>query len=104
MNVMTTEVATKFDRVLDTKICKILVAERYHLLLRNEESQLILAGIGELTQLDTVDFGTNVGREISDLSILQKIRERWISIFAMLCVVERLQWRVSELTVSLVSS
>ena len=61
VNMVTPEVAAKIEGVLDGNIGEILVAEGDYFLLRDKEGELVLSGRGDLAELDTVDFGANVG-------------------------------------------
>ena len=114
---MSTKVAANVESLPDGKIRKVLVTESYPLLDRvmaitiidthtddlfpgNEQGQLILSSICELTKLNTMNFGTNVCGEINNCSILQQLRTVGISIFAVFVVFKRLQRRISYFSIS----
>jgi hypothetical protein len=100
MNVVTTEVATNVESFLNGKVCEVLVAECYDLLLGDEQGELVLPGICQFAELDTMDFSTDVRGDISDLGILQEIRKRWVGVLAVLGMLEGLPWWISAPMVS----
>lgn len=95
MDMMSPKVSTEVKRIWDWNVRKILVPESYDFLLGNEERELIFSSIIQLRKLNTVDFCTNVGRQISHSGILQEVRKCWVGILSMLFVLEGLKWRVS---------
>lgn len=65
--------------------------------LSNKQGQLILALLGQLAQLDTTHFRADVGREVVDdgLALGEQIRERRVSILAVVVVLKGLEGRIS---------
>lgn len=72
-----------------------------HSSLRNVESQLVLACVGELAQLDTMDFAADERGDLVYLSdaLWKQVRKRRIGVFAMFIVLEGLQRGVSSWTI-----
>lgn len=56
VNVMTAEVSSEIKCFLDRQVSEVLVSECDHFALGNEQGELILAGRGQLAELDTSDF------------------------------------------------
>jgi len=59
-----------------------------NLLLRHEQCQLIFPSISKLAQLDTMHFSTNIRSQVLNLGILEEVWEAWVSVLAMVVVVE----------------
>jgi hypothetical protein len=59
MNMVTTKVASKLESFGDGKVGEILVSEGNDLALSDVTGELVLAGFGELAQLDALDLGAD---------------------------------------------
>jgi hypothetical protein len=59
-----------------------------NLLLCHEQCQLVFPSIGKLAQLDTMHFSTNIRSQVLDLCILEEVWEAWVSVLAMVVVIE----------------
>ncbi len=95
VNVMTTKISTEVKGLLNRDIGKVLVAECDHFALGDEKSELGLAGIGELAELDTSDLRPDAWGKLLDLAPFRKeILEGRISANTVLNVVEWLPGRV----------
>ena len=89
MDVMTAEISSKVKSFLKWKAGKILIAECDDLALCDEERKLVFAGVGELAELNTSDFGTSCwGEFLNFAAFWEEISEGWICIEAMLLVDE----------------
>jgi hypothetical protein len=66
--------------------------------LSYEEGQLVLSFFRQLAQLDAADLTANGRREIVhlDFTLRQKVREGWIGVFAVVIVLKRRQWWISN--------
>lgn len=64
MNVKRPKVPAKLFLLLDANVFEVLIAENDDASLGDEESQLVLLDVVELTQLKTPDFGSNTRRQI----------------------------------------
>lgn len=62
MNVKRPKVPAKLFLLLDANVFEVLIAENDDASLGDEESQLVLLDVVELTQLKTPDFGSNTRR------------------------------------------
>lgn len=92
VNVVTTEVFTKFESIGNSKIGKVLGAESDDLALGNVVREFILAGIAELGQLNTADLATDAGSQVGDLRTLrQEVGIGCVGVLAMLLVLEGLE-------------
>jgi hypothetical protein len=62
------------------------------------EGQLVLSFFRQLAQLDAADFTANGWCEIVhlDFTLRQKVRKGWIGVFAMIVVLKRRQWWISN--------
>jgi len=61
---MPSKIGTKVKRFLNGQIREILVPKSNNLPLRNQESQLVLTGITEPTQLNTSHFRSRCWRQM----------------------------------------
>lgn len=84
------EVAADFEGVFDGDVGKVLVTEGDDLLFGDEEGEFVFLGVGELAQLDAVDFSAGVGSYVMDGGILEEVGEGWVGVFAVLDVGEGL--------------
>jgi hypothetical protein len=66
------KILPKFLLFLGPNVLEILAAENNHSSLCNQQSQLVLLCITELTQLETLDFGSDSGSKVcgSDIWII----------------------------------
>lgn len=97
MDVKTAKISAKGKCLVDGEIRKILVAEYHDFVFCNKKSQLVLTDIVQIAQLDAVNLDTDIGCDIINLRVLEKVRKGGISILAMLDVFERFQRRISRL-------
>lgn len=61
VDVVAAEVAADFEGVFDGDVGEVLVAEGNDFLFGDEEGKFVFLGVGELAELDAVDFGACVG-------------------------------------------
>lgn len=87
---MTTKVPTPLKSLVDWQISEILAPEGDNLALGHEKRELVLAGVGELGKLDTLDFGTDRRRKLAQLrdTLGQEVGEARVGVLAMLIVLE----------------
>jgi len=89
----TPKVSSIVERLANWEIRKVLVAKSYHLTLSDESSELVLAGIAQLAELNTCHFCPNGwSKIIGSNSLCQKLRIACISIHARVFVLELLKW------------
>lgn len=101
MDVQAAKISAILESFLDGQLGKVLVSKCDDLLLGYEQSELILSSVGELGQLNAGDLGAYRRGDVLNMSsILQKVLERWIRILAVLNVFERLEGRISVVSVS----
>lgn len=92
VDVVSSKVAAKLERIGDGEISKVLAAEGDDLSLGNVVSELILAGIGERRQLDASHFRADGGSELRDLDAAgKKVGIGGVGILAVLSVLKGLQ-------------
>lgn len=97
MNVKASKVFHILESLLNGKISKVLIPESDDLFLCDKKSQFILASVIKLRELDACDLCTDRGCDVFDFTAgFQQVLEAWICILAVLVVLERLQWFVSE--------
>lgn len=75
VNMRRPKILGNLQGLLNRKIGKVLPTEGYDLFFGNESSQLVLAGVVELAELDASNLGANVGREILDFATFQEVWE-----------------------------
>ena len=94
VNVRRAKVFGNLKRLADWERRKILVAEGHDLLLGDEECELIFASVGELGELNALDFSADVGGDIVHFCVLEEVGEAWVCVFAVLDFLEELIGRV----------
>lgn len=98
MDMRRTVVFGEIQSFLNWQVCKILVAESDDLLLGNEERELVLAGAVELAQLNSTDFGSDVGCKVFDFnSVLDEVGKGGIGIPSVIISFEFFIWRVCDI-------
>jgi hypothetical protein len=66
VDMVSSEIATKVEGLLDRQVCEVLISKGDNLALSNEESKLVLSGGSEFAQLNAGDFGSDGGCELLD--------------------------------------
>lgn len=95
MDMMTAKIASQIESFLKRKICQVLVAECNDFALCDQKGQLVFSSIGELAELDTMDFRTDCWCEFFDFATFWKeVFECWICSFAVFNMIELLKSRV----------
>jgi hypothetical protein len=88
----TPKVSSIVECFANWEVRKVLVTESHHLTLGNESSQLVLAGIAQLAELDTSHFSPNRWSQIiGGNSLCQKLRVAGIGIQSGIFVFELLK-------------
>jgi hypothetical protein len=95
MDVVSSKVGAKLERVGNGQVGEVLVSEGHDLARGDEVSQLVFAGVAEGGQLDASHFGANVWSEVSDLdSTGEKVGVGCVGILSVLVVLKRRERRV----------
>jgi hypothetical protein len=120
------EVGTKLTLSVDVQV--LLVAEEDNTTVGDQTSEIVLLGIGDLGQIDTVDLSTDlgvvvedirgIGQEVAEVLIAQEslvrvrlrsnggpldVREAWSEIFMLISLVMRLDDGTARSVVELVA-
>lgn len=98
MDMQRAKMAAKRALPLRSDIRKVLLAEDDHAALGRQQGQLGFLRRAELAQLQTEDFGADVGRDLvdGDAGGLQEVLLRWVGAQADVCVGEFFQRRLLQ--------
>lgn len=95
VDMVTAKVASKLESLGDGKVGKVLVSEGHDLALGDVPGELVLAGFGELAQLDALDLCADGGGEVRDLGVLfDEVGESRVCVAAVVVVLKGLEGRV----------
>ena len=94
VDVVAAEVGAVVEGLLDGQVGKVLVPEGDDLALGDEAGELVLAGVGQLAQLDAAHLGAGGWRQVGELdaAVLGKeVGVRRVGVLAVLVVLEGLE-------------